>query len=386
MKTVYVHIGQSKTGTTAIQTALQNLQNQGILQAHNFNFLYIEHLINLTNKNMDQLLFNKCISQMQDFLKNSSANDCILSHENLSLPYIYTNIELIEHFFKLLSPYNVQILLYIRRQDILIESMWNQSYKHLTSTLEITHPKPYLFDCLKLYSSYVGKANINIRLFDKKTLYQQDSVNDFLEWINLKELIPLVDRSKITKNISLSPSNLRISRSYIKSHQLSIKDKQKRIEKLNQDLLTAKNDEKHNIFYDKLIAMQGINTTTDFANTLLSLYTLAKDETPRSHAYMPLDVRKQYLEKCKEETEYIAREYFGKEDGILFDNTMPEETVSLDSPSTDDLVKSFLPMLVHLKQRVDAVTNENKKLRERVQILEEQNNNNTYHLGNNPKQ
>lgn len=110
----------------------------------------------------------------------------------------------------------------------------------------------------------------------------------------------------------------------------------------------------------------GINVDREFMNTLNKLLDMEKTPKKNTHAYMSFEERKNLLANYADEAAAIAREYLGQEDGVLFDDTLPEEMVSLDSPTTDDLVASFLPIFVYLTHEIDALKENQKLLKELI--------------------
>ncbi len=376
MKNIFLHIGQPKTGTTAIQLALGTFQEQGLLKQHDFCYFgiisYLNFMTTVSFRN-NKLFHDICMKKLSALLKEVSTSNIILSAEALASPLILEDEQFFKSFVDVLSQYKIKIFIYLRRYDLFCESMWNQQVKIFNTRCSSPPYRPYVHrKIINLYEKYFGKDNIYVRVYDKNTLYQNNSVCDFLEWIKLKDIIPHIDKTQ-RDNISLSPENLRISLSYIKQNLLYGEAKEKNLQLIKAEFEKGTYDLTRAQEVNIRRAENGINIDLDFTNTLFELYKLEKNTDSRSYAYLPLEERKKFLEACREDNAYIAREYLGKEDGILFDETLPQETVSLESPSTDDLVKSFLPMFVHLKQSVDSLTRDNAAMKEQLKKLEEEN-------------
>lgn len=405
MKKIYLHIGAHKTGTTAIQEALTSLQKEGELKKHDFCFMLLSdeiHTLCHTTQNKEQFctIFQH---KLAHFIENTPFQNFIFSFEGLSSSLILANPHIVEALANVFSPYHTTIIYYLRRQDSAYESLWAQRHKHFLSSLHLDPPKSIYKDVLALYAKYFGKENICLRIYDKKSLYKNNSVSDFLEYIQLADLIdifeniqnknlttPAQEQEKtLSKNAnsSMSPYNLRISLSYQRQNTLSQEasiHKKKQLEQSQhkphsesnnniESSQTPSPEDLYNLHADFLIIEHGIDSNIAFAETLQKLYALSDKDKPVSHAYMPPHMREKFLCECQEENAYIMREYLDKEEGTLFDMSMPQETVSLESPSTDDLVQSFLPMLVDLKQSIETLKKENKNYLEQIQVLQEDN-------------
>lgn len=398
MKNIYLHIGAHKTGTTAIQNFLLSLQNNNILQKQGISYTFLsDNLHTLTNNSKNQKEFCAIFTQkIAEFIANAPFHTFIFSSEGLSSIQILDHKEIIAALAEAFSPYNVKILYYIRRQDKAFESMWAQRLKHFLSPLEVTPPPSILKEILETYTHYFSKESINVRVYDKNKLVNNDIVCDFFEWIGLENFLlehknsaPSLEISENTQNTlsqnqlnnfqnhSLSPSQLRITLSYLRQNRLSKERQILKTQALEAKVVEQKEANREltpkslwEMHADFLMIANGVDSDIRFAEDLLSLYALPKENEPITHNYMSLEKRQQFLEECREDNDFIAREYLGKKDGELFDLHMPKEVISLDSPSTDDIVKSFLPMLVHFKQSIDTLTKVNLALQSRIEALE----------------
>ncbi len=359
MKKVYLHIGSSKTGSTAIQYALQDLQDKKLLKKHDFDLLWkdLPVLINtVKEKDPKKLNFSKLLTFIEKFLHSTKKNNIIISCENFFQP-TSSGKEFLAQFAKILQGYDVNILAYLRRQDYRIESSWAQGCKFFRSPDKLLEPKhsARYKTTLDNYAAAFGKENITVRIYDRNKLYHKDSRADFLEWVGLEGLISELGDSY--NNPSLSPVNLRIRLSYMRQNMLSNEQKVKRQKEL-QTQVSGLDKIPTSLAHDLRMAKRGVNADMAFCRTLNSLLALEKTPQKNTHAYIDLEERKAYLEACKDENEAIAREYLGHKDGVLFDDAMPAKTISLAKPSTDDLVTSFLPIFVHLTQRIEELEEE----------------------------
>ncbi len=367
MKKIFLHIGSGKTGSTAIQYALQDFQDRGLLKKHDFDLLWrdLPILINtIKEKNPKKPKFNDLLTFIEKFLYSTKKNNIIISCEALFRVLHWGDLFFSE-LAKIFQDYDVKILAYLRRQDYKIESSWAQGCKFLRSPEKLLIPKhsqPYKVT-LDRYAQAFGKENITVRIYDRNKLYNNDSRADFLQWAGLEKLISELGDSY--SNPSLSPVNLRIRLSYMRQNMLSDELKAKRHKEL-QTQASGLDKIPINLTHDLRMTKRGINADMNFCRTLNELLALEKTPQKNTHAYINLEKRKAYLESCKKENDAIAREYLGLKDGVLFGDELPKETISLTSPSTDDLVTSFLPIFVHLTQRIEELEDE---LRRRKRII-----------------
>ncbi len=201
-----MHIGFMKTGTTALQYFLANnsnfLKEQGyyypkknreFMNILGFSLLdemppYIQHK---SKKSRDQIY-----EELLFEIKNATENNIILSAESFSLvgtklflgeeaPRILKNLLVKENL-------NIKIIACIRRQDLYIESQYNQHVKnhnffnlYTKSIQEFVIEKEDLFDFginLSRWASYFGKENIKVFTYNKG----QDIITDFLEVLGIE--------------------------------------------------------------------------------------------------------------------------------------------------------------------------------------------------------
>jgi len=216
-KTIYIHIGFMKTGTSAIQSFLKTnkifLEKKGFyyptinVEAMNhlgFSLLEnipskIHHILPISRENLYEKLKNE--------IKKTKLNKIILTTEAYSL--ITTDSFLGEDAPKLLSEilgcenYEFKILTFIRRQDEYLESQYNQHIKthnfwnlYTKDIHAFYEEKRELLNfnmVIERWSKYFGEKNLLVKVYDEKT----NSVSDFLELLGIKEKpnINILDRT-----------------------------------------------------------------------------------------------------------------------------------------------------------------------------------------------
>ncbi|RBW46962.1 hypothetical protein DS885_05495 [Psychromonas sp. B3M02] len=223
-----VHIGTEKTGTSSIQEALQS--NRALLIKNGYYFSQCGGKIN----NLKYPLY--CMDESRDdpYFKNNNINtiekrrefksnfEQAFENEVESLPSnIHTVIISSEHFHSLLinqsevdlmkslvAKYfnDVKVICYLREQVNTCLSHYSTSIKtggssELSNFIKKCSPQnPYYnyLDLLDRWSAVFGKSNLIVGLFDKKTLKNNDIVDDFFYKIEFDTSQTKIIRSQQT--------------------------------------------------------------------------------------------------------------------------------------------------------------------------------------------
>src|SRR5690606_38518173 len=181
-KTIYIHIGAHKTGTTAIQRFLSmnrdNLKKQGYLYPgkHNAHHFIPHGLLNKTflfsnPDTMTKNVFNEIRkTKSENILISSEAFEFLKKEDILLLKRDYLN------------DISVKIIFYVRRQDDLVESQYNamikgHQYKHNFSHFlfdslktEKNDFKNDFYSILETWRDVFGQENIIVRVYEKEQL------------------------------------------------------------------------------------------------------------------------------------------------------------------------------------------------------------------------
>lgn len=205
-KRVYIHIGTGKTGTTALQSFCHAnrdlLLDKGVLypkvgiswNAHHALAWSLqedcpvpedERPVEISKITNEQLWGDLCRE-----IEDSPANTALISSEHFSSTLFFhlnkvfeknaffnlCDIEQIKNYF---SSFDVKIVVYLRRQDQLFQSIYNQRVKDswvrgAESYEEIFEKIPsWLFDYEKLLSPWkdlFGKENLIVRVYEREQL------------------------------------------------------------------------------------------------------------------------------------------------------------------------------------------------------------------------
>lgn len=238
-KTIHLHIGIAKTGSTTIQSFLHNNRKQlsdkgyffpvspsGFVLSHFRLQVYAQDTSRISGHKRIYGLYNESqvlafnANTRSSFLKeveSSPLNQLILSCESFTELLVYPHeITKLKDFLSEITD-DVRIIIYLRRQDKLLASRTSQSIKNGEPEVN-THGTPNDFfesinrnnwrgyDCnftqsdlddhvmldrydykklLSVWAKVFGPQNINVRIFNRQNMVGQDLVTDFLDAIGL---------------------------------------------------------------------------------------------------------------------------------------------------------------------------------------------------------
>ena len=177
---MYLHVGLHKTGTSAIQSAL-SLNSKKMIEK---GFLYpgtgefdAHHKLAAALKMEDTSdLFVRFFT---DSLRKS--NNIIISSEIFSELNDLSALACLNEIFD-----EINIIVYLRRQDHLIESAYGQIIKQNGETKTLSKVRPYFVDMYKhlnKFKAVLPDAKFILRNYDKRDLYRGDSGKDFFRHV-----------------------------------------------------------------------------------------------------------------------------------------------------------------------------------------------------------
>jgi len=227
-KTLFLHIGLQKTGTTTIQNCLT--QNRLLLADNGFVFPDpAKTRIGLDDRNHGHL--SLCLTgywrdtpyklsreeawgELRDLYFKSDVK-ILVSHEGLSTPQIIPHLQFIS---EMLRGVNTKVIIYLRRQDVFAQSVYKERLK---ANGKYGFQKSYeqgeyrqLLDfrsILQAWQRCVGKDNIVVRLFEKSQMINEDVLDDFLHVTGV-EGVPGLELPSRHANPMMSRAVLEISR------------------------------------------------------------------------------------------------------------------------------------------------------------------------------
>lgn len=187
MKTIYIHIGYGKTGTTSIQDMLffnrHEFAKQGILYPTTGLRGTGHHNLAVLGKNE---LTNDFIDLKRE-IQNSNQHKIILSSEF----FVFSKENYIKAMQETLIDYNVKVIFYIRDQLKLIESVYLQwqkvgdDYKKDIVLFFDHHKASFNFlNRIEPWGKYFGNENMIVEVFDQR-LIGADVTKDFLTKVEI---------------------------------------------------------------------------------------------------------------------------------------------------------------------------------------------------------
>ncbi|MCC8101768.1 MAG: hypothetical protein LIP11_05750 [Clostridiales bacterium] len=262
MKTLYLHIGTPKTGTSSIQAFLR--KNRKLLSRHGYSFPLMPftypgvpiqrngHFLmvissSLENRNTPSdsptppktnALWKEHYTEGLATLHHEfeSCDNVILSEERLWNAIYYDPMSFLEFLPKdaAENSYCIKIVVYLRRQDLFLTSLWNQRVKATKSgeTLpeyldNLAIQKPLYADyekTLQTLSDTFGKENIIVRRFEPASWVEHSITKDFLDAIGMDYHLSFQPPAH-TVNPSLNGNALEIQRLINRSDLLSNSEK-----------------------------------------------------------------------------------------------------------------------------------------------------------------
>lgn len=365
MKTLYLHIGTQKTGTTSIQSFCGD--NAAVFEKKGYCYPIFPYkypcvvkernghfLVGAVKDEKGQIFEGEDKKIFEDGMKRVA--DLFLQYDNvvLSDEHIWRNTferrkslweELKKHGEE--NGYRVQIIVYLRRQDQYAISLWNQTVKTSVTKAGAKRfdeyienvPKVYQLDYYKKLESIakvLGKDAITVRRYERDHFYGGSIYADFLHAINLE----LTDDFKIVRgdrNFGLQGNTHEIKR-----------------------------------VLNSLPEMLDADVNHFFRQTLLSISQTSAKEYQTS--MLSAEETEEFMQKYEEGNQAIVREYF-KEDGTELFHT---EVTSLpkwtkDNPyMQDDLIRFVGVSAIHLLEENRKIQEENRKIKEELKQMKDE--------------
>lgn len=219
MKTVYIHIGREKTGTTSIQNFLalnfEVLKKRGFMYPIKENALYtywnqhVPIVASLTEKKIfaigeKNILNKRPLEQLCIDINRSNCQNIIISSEYLnSMDKQYIK-QLREYF----SNYICIIIIYLRRYDEFLLSNAQERMKigrDNTYYLERykNHKQLYSYELINNWADIFGKDNIRVKVFEKSKFYKNNLYADFLKELGIEIDDTFVIPEKLNQSMSV---------------------------------------------------------------------------------------------------------------------------------------------------------------------------------------
>ncbi len=294
-KKLYIHIGMPKTGSSAIQAFLtlnhDTLKKRGFLFPNPPNF---DQAFQTSGGNagiFKELFIKNDLDRIRSFIESfNGKNAVIFSSEEL----FHILREYPKRFFDVFNTYDYKIICYVRRQDNLISSSYNQLIKNhdVISRSVIDHiANAHDFSKVLLDSlEYAEADKFIVRPYEKQQFYGGNIFSDFLNCIGLKLYDDFIFPEKIV-NPSLNWDALEFRR-------------------ILNILEVDRNDIKNKYYINGILAKYTVDMNMG-------------EPFQDSNIFSPKE-RIEIINAYKEKNEQVARIFLNRKDGQLFYDPIPE--------------------------------------------------------------
>lgn len=354
MTTLYLHIGTPKTGTSYMQSFLRENNEQikkqgyiypefpivyeGIGRNRNGHFLVDTEDTNLTNYHQCTELLHKLAGEYPNI---------ILSEEAL-----WNNGEWLAKFVEDMKQVDIQvkILVYLRRQDLYMQSQWAQNIKeHMTKSflefLETANANLDYLAHLDELSEMVGAKNVLVRVYEKQQFEGESKTlcSDYLKTVGIQ----LTKDFKVADDVK-NPS---LSGIYLECKRM-----------LNQNPKFAT---RHNFvipyFYELMRENQEISAYTE-------------------NEFFTYEEQMEFLARYERCNEAVARKYLNRTDGILFRDVIQKKEAEGETFCTDEYIDILGKVLLKqegkiqkLRVQLQEFQTENRKMEQKILDLKKDN-------------
>lgn len=305
MKTVYLHIGLHKTGTSTIQFFLaknrEKLKSLGYLYPfktaahHNLAFLVSDiKKAQKENNNWENLF---------DEIENFEGENIIISSEAFSRS---SNLgaSMISETRKKLKNFQTKIIVYLRRNDLRMESQFVQilkSGKKIKSIEDYCHEhRNNYLDFIESWAKEFGEDNIIVRPLEKSEI--PDLTTDFLKCIKIKNSIDFFDKTE-HRNIKPGLEQI-IALKFI-------------IDWLNKDKKNGRKNNSLQMDFSKNLRNPFFNFTSHW-------------ETTDKYRLIPFALSENILEESQKENQTIASKYIKDKQSLFNEPLEPYQNVDLN--------------------------------------------------------
>lgn len=310
MSTIYIHAGTPKTGTSAIQFFCSKnrrlLKEKGVCYP-SLGFEFPGIGVNRNGHFMNRRITDDSKKRLRD------EEEALVSQGLEKIEKLinkYPNIVLSDEQFWNNKEMNTEkwtfykekfaqmgaelkVIVYLRRQDLLIQSYWAQQVKETMTIsfkkyIESEKYKYFKVDYekrLEEIAEGVGKENMIVRVYEKQQYYGGSILSDFLHIFDI-EMTDEFKQPEKTVNVSLDGACLEVKR--LLNNSPIYKNKKNFL----VPLLTEVQQE--------MSGQVG--------------YTTGK--------YFSSEDQKEFMKKFQQGNEKVAREFLGREDGVLFRDEM----------------------------------------------------------------
>lgn len=347
-KTLFLHVGLPKTGSSSIQYFLasnaKKLFKKGLHYPNLFgeventlkvkigsgNGHAISRVLTGAKKGTKGQTAKTVFAVLSKALIRAEGRDLLISSEGLYKISSKKHIERIHEIAKS-HGYSIKVIIYLRRQDQALTSIYNQKVKRHRQTSSLVNwvsefykkeERLKFYSLLERLSSQYGKENIIPRVFERQQLKNNDLIYDFCSVLGIEMSKDFV-RSIGKKNPSLSEKSVELMR------------------QLNY-----------------------LNPTKTFTNRYMDVEQVLQDNLGvlNQKDKLPYELANEVVQFFNEENKKVASEYFGRKDGVLFQSMPTESTPEELTFSTKEISLVFGGLLLNIDRTI-------KKMEKQIEAL-----------------
>lgn len=336
---IFIHVGAGKTGTSALQQFF-HLNRELLIEKHivlpeaglsSQNHGLQHHRLSNhgphKNKQVGKLWRDISLLKEQNLLLSSEG-----FHSKISEP---DGLEYFKKVRDILSGKDIKIIFYLRRHSQWLQSAYSQFVKSNIQSMRMSdfliRYKKNPVDQIFLFAEVFGSENIVVRPFEFNQFYEGSICKDFCNAIELTW-----DDRFVEPNENPNPRFLSDALE-IKRNLNYFVDHPKELRHIKEDLLE----------YSRL-------ANVDSSNLLFY-----------SHSLMPYEDQVRIERENEPKYQKIARDFMGRDDGVLFTGGIPTRPTSVEEPRNHfintDTATAFL--IMKLYKEVYELKRENIELR-----------------------
>lgn len=323
-KNLILHIGMGKTGTTALQDFFW--ENSASLKKYGLyypKYGTVSHAHHLLSPHVPQAMAEnwhlKPVSEWAEKLKKTPLDTILLSSELMAWA---SRNQVIEFCQCVKEHFHPTVVIYVRRQDNIIMASYNQLVKAgwQKSEIENVWQRNLLkFNYRKIidpWAACLGNLNVVVRPYEKQQFHQGNIRYDFMYHVfGIEEYEAFA--------MPTGNANPRLNASAI-SYKLQLHR-------------TLSDPAKVALFNDALLSYSASSEDAD--NSIFS-----------SQPLLSGDSRNEIIRRSGAINDFIAREYLGRDDGVLFLDPLPSSKDQWAKPGlTPDETKNITQYVVNFK-------------------------------------
>lgn len=353
MATVYLCIGTMKTGTSSLQAFMNKnrkaLEKQGYCYPKNYirgrnilnrNAYFLVYKPYSDNEPSSEEIWNKGMERIAE--QAAQFDNIVLSDE---LIWHYSGRR--ENFWQRTKEAfekigcQVKVVVYLRRQDELVQSLWNQNVKsgerwNITFE-EFIEKKKHRYFPLDYYkkltkiAEIMGKENMIVRVYERGQFEGDDLIVDYTKALGI-ELNDDFQMLEGATNLSLQGNFVEIRR--------------------------------------MVNGVPAYQEMPDFLRKVLTKASTERNEVDPVEKTSFFNHEKQlaFLKRYAKSNEKVAREFLGREDGILFYKPIKEEKQY--DPHNDKMLEDFIHFSVNYmcqqQQKIQELEDQVKEMQKQM--------------------